>query len=462
MPPSRPFEPYRVLEIGTGAASWCARLLADLGADVIKVEPPEGDEMRSQAPLAAGVGISFLYYNANKRGTVLDLDEASDQALLREKLAGFDILIDGNAPGWLASHGLDPAGLRAQYPGLIIVSVTHFGETGPYRDWQGSSAVDMALSSQLLRCGLPDRAPVTAPYHVPYIVAGVAAASATAAAILERNHSGSGDWIDCSIVEACATGLDWSVAGAAAAGASGGQKRNGSGPLFRPFRTADGWLRIINLSARQTAAFTAWLGPNPEMQGTQWANPMFVGANRSTVEAIFARSFGARPKHELFVEAQERGVGAVPINSPNDALKDPHFNERGAFVPFPLPDGSSVLAVGGMARMDGALPRPPGPAPVLARELSEKVSVLVVANPVFGLDFAAVAEIHDRILAARNAGTAVLLVSEDLDELLELSDRMVVIFDGQIVHETVTAQADIAVIGPCMAGHAAAETAAIS
>jgi general nucleoside transport system ATP-binding protein len=92
---------------------------------------------------------------------------------------------------------------------------------------------------------------------------------------------------------------------------------------------------------------------------------------------------------------------------------------------------------------------------VLARELSSPVSVLVVANPVFGLDFAAVAEIHDRILTARNAGAAVLLVSEDLDELLELSDRLVVIFDGRIVHETVTSAADIAVIGPCMAGHAA-------
>jgi ABC-type uncharacterized transport system ATPase subunit len=91
---------------------------------------------------------------------------------------------------------------------------------------------------------------------------------------------------------------------------------------------------------------------------------------------------------------------------------------------------------------------------VLARELSEPVSVLIVANPVFGLDFAAVAEIHDRILAARNAGAAVLLVSEDLDELLELSDRIAVIFEGRIVHETPTAAADIAVIGPCMAGHA--------
>jgi len=91
---------------------------------------------------------------------------------------------------------------------------------------------------------------------------------------------------------------------------------------------------------------------------------------------------------------------------------------------------------------------------VLARELSGDVAVLIVANPVFGLDFAAVAEIHARILAARDGGAAVLLVSEDLDELLELSDRLVVMFDGRIVHETTPAQADISVIGRHMAGHA--------
>jgi ABC-type uncharacterized transport system ATPase subunit len=90
---------------------------------------------------------------------------------------------------------------------------------------------------------------------------------------------------------------------------------------------------------------------------------------------------------------------------------------------------------------------------VLARELSEEVSVLIAANPVFGLDFAAVAEIHDRILTARDRGAAVLLVSEDLDELLEISDRILVICDGRLVHETPAASADIAVIGPRMAGH---------
>ncbi|MBV9191329.1 MAG: ABC transporter ATP-binding protein [Betaproteobacteria bacterium] len=92
---------------------------------------------------------------------------------------------------------------------------------------------------------------------------------------------------------------------------------------------------------------------------------------------------------------------------------------------------------------------------VLARELSEQVAVLIVANPVFGLDFAAVAEIHDRLLGARNSGAAVLLVSEDLDELLELSDRLYVMFNGRLVHEAETARADVAVIGRSMAGHAA-------
>src|SRR5262249_27345222 len=90
---------------------------------------------------------------------------------------------------------------------------------------------------------------------------------------------------------------------------------------------------------------------------------------------------------------------------------------------------------------------------VLARELSAPVSVLVAANPVFGLDFSAVAEIHDRPVAAPARGAAVLLVSEDLDELLEIADRILVICDGRIVHETPTESADIAVIGPAMAGH---------
>jgi simple sugar transport system ATP-binding protein len=90
---------------------------------------------------------------------------------------------------------------------------------------------------------------------------------------------------------------------------------------------------------------------------------------------------------------------------------------------------------------------------VLARELSASVDVLIVANPVFGLDFAAVAEIHGRLRAARDAGTAVLLVSEDLDELLELSDRLLVMSEGQVVHEAPAAGADIAVIGQAMAGH---------
>jgi ABC-type uncharacterized transport system ATPase subunit len=96
---------------------------------------------------------------------------------------------------------------------------------------------------------------------------------------------------------------------------------------------------------------------------------------------------------------------------------------------------------------------------VLARELSEPVALLIAADPVFGLDFAAVAEIHNRIVAARDAGAAVLLISSDLDELLELADRVAVMFEGRIVHETPIADADIGVIGRAMAGHAEAKAA---
>src|SRR4051812_18834929 len=103
MTAAKPLAPYRVLEIGTGAGALCGRALADLGADVVKVEPPDGDPMRRQAPLAGDTGIGFLWYNANKRGVTLDLAQPAAQQRLRLALADFDVLLDGNAPGWLAA-----------------------------------------------------------------------------------------------------------------------------------------------------------------------------------------------------------------------------------------------------------------------------------------------------------------------------------------------------------------------
>ncbi len=364
---SHPLAPYRVLELGTGAAALCGRVLADLGAEVVKLEPLAGDPMRGEEPSADGVGISFLWYNANKRGAAADLGDASTTARVRDSLSSFDVLIDGNEPGWLAKHGLDPTSLRRDFPELIIASVSHFGQTGPYRDWQGSALVDYALAGALLRCGLPEFAPCAPPYRLPYAMGGITAASAIVAALWERGRSGMGDWLDCSVLEAIQAQADWSVPGYGTTGHMA--KRAGAGPLFRLYPADDGWVRVINLSIKQWSALKAWIGDCPEISGPEWDNPLFRGANLAVQEKVFARHFTGKTKVDLYGDGQRHGVGIVPIYSPAEVMEDAHFGIRGTFVPFTLPSGRKVRAPGGFVRMDGAAPISPSPAPALKPSL---------------------------------------------------------------------------------------------
>jgi crotonobetainyl-CoA:carnitine CoA-transferase CaiB-like acyl-CoA transferase len=363
MTQEQPLRPYRVLEIGSGAAALCGRALADLGAEVVKVEPPAGDPMRRQAPLAGDTGIAFLWYNAGKRGVTLDLEQPEEQQRLRRALADFDVLIDGAPPGWLAAHGLSPDELRRRYPHLVITSVTPFGQTGPYRDWQGSSLVAWALAGSLIRCGLPDAPPVGPPTQLSYVIAGLTAASAAVVALWERGRTGRGDWIDCSVLEAVQAQADWSAPIYSATGTTA--KRAGAGPLFRIYKTGDGWVRVINLSVKQWQAFRHWLGDPPEIAGPEWANPLYRGANRAVLDDLCERAFAGRSKVELFRDGQRAGVGIVPIYSPAEVMEDEHFVARGTFVDFPLPDGRTARAPGGFVRMASARPVPPRPAPAL-------------------------------------------------------------------------------------------------
>ena len=351
---SRPLSPYRVLELGTGAGALCARVLADLGADVVKVEPVAGDAMRGQGPAIDGTGISFSWFNANKRWATADLDDPATQRRLRAALTLFDVLIDGNGPGWLAAHGLDPDELRRELPELVIASVSHFGQTGPYRDWKGSALVDFALAGTLRRCGLPDQVPCAPPYLLPYVMGGVTAASAVVAALWERGRSGKGDWLDCSVLEAIQAQADWSAPGYSASGHM--TKRAGAGPLFRLYAADDGWVRVINLSVKQWNAVKAWLANPPEIAGPEWDMPLYRAANPAILDQVFARHFKGRTKVELSKDGQEHGVGIVPIYSPSEVMEDEHFRVRGTFVPFMLPGGRVVRGPGAFVRMADTTP----------------------------------------------------------------------------------------------------------
>lgn len=362
---SRPLEPYRALELGSQAAALCGRVLADLGVEVVKVEPPEGDPMRRQAPLADGTSLSFLWYNANKTGVTLDLEQTDAQQQVRAALAGFDILIDGNRPGWLAEHGLDPEELRRQYPHLIITSVTPFGQTGPYRDWQGTGLTAWAVGGSLIRCGLPDRPPTAPPYQLVYHIGGVTAASATGAALYDRSRTGEGDWLDCSLVEAVQAQADWSAPGYSISGGGGGMKRSGAGVLFQLYRADDGWVRVINMSQKQWQSLKHWLGDPPEFEPDEWGNPLYRGMHHGVQKEVLESRFKGRGKVELFLDGQSNGVGIVPVYSSAEVMEDGHFNERGTFVSFPLSSGKTTRAPGAYVRMAGERPTSPSPAPEL-------------------------------------------------------------------------------------------------
>ena len=359
----RPLDCYRVLEIGTGPASYCGRVLADLGAMVIHLEPAGGDPMKHKSPTAAGTGISYLWANAGKSVLEADLDDPDIQRRVAAALAGFDVLIDGNSPGWLSARGLDPEALRQAHPHLVVASVSHFGQSGPYRDWQGSALVDFALAGCLIRSGLPDQAPCAPPYLLPYAIAGVTAASAVTAALWNRSRTGRGDWLDCTVVEALQAQADWSVPGYSATGNQA--KRAGAGPLFRLFPTDDGWVRVINLSAKQWRAVKSWLGDPPEISSPEWDNPLYRAAHLDIQDQVFTSRFKGRLKRELFEDGQRHGVGIVPIYSPIEVMGDAHFAARGTFVSYSIPGGSTMRAPGTFVRMADAQPGPlKAPIPV--------------------------------------------------------------------------------------------------
>ena len=198
----------RVLDLCDGDADAVTRLLADLGADVLKVEPPGGSAGRSRRPMVAGSSIAFTLNNANKRGCVLDPHDDRDRERFVELAAGADIVVDSGNPGRAAAFGTPCAELSRRYPHLVAMSVTDFGAEGPRASWTGTDPVFYALSTALSRSGPTTGRPVLPPEGLASATAAVQAAWAALAAYYHRLRYGTGDYIDFSRFEAVVQSLD--------------------------------------------------------------------------------------------------------------------------------------------------------------------------------------------------------------------------------------------------------------
>jgi crotonobetainyl-CoA:carnitine CoA-transferase CaiB-like acyl-CoA transferase len=356
---NRLLEAVRVLDLGGAESDAVSRLFADLGADVLKIEPPDGSPARRALPSVAGTSIPFALGNANKRNAVLDADSAADRDRLIELAGAADIVVDGGHPSGAAAFGTTCAALAEQFGHLVALSVTDFGATGPYASWRATDPVLYAMSTALSRTGPTSGTPVLPPTGIASATAAVQAAWAALAAYFYRLRCGIGEYIDFSRFEGVVQALDppFGTEGQAAVGLkrSGelwrGRPRNQQ--LYPIFPCKDGYVRICLLSPRQWRGMHGWLG-EPE----QFADPKFDTiaaryASSRELNAAIADLVAAQTMADLVADGQRRGIPIAAVLTPADALSSPHFRAVGALADVELAPGAGVSIPVGPFVVDG-------------------------------------------------------------------------------------------------------------
>src|SRR5438067_6026250 len=336
-----PLEGVRVLDLSRLVAGNMLSLqLADLGAEVMKVEPPHGDPLRDW--LDEGQPLFWKTYARNKRSIVLNLRVAAGREALLRLAARADVLIENFRPGTLEQMGLGPDVLSARNGDLILVRISGFGQTGPYAQLPGFGTLVEAMSGLAARTGFPDREPVLPPLALADMIAGLYGANAVATALFARQRGRArGQIIDLSLLEAI-----FSVLGPEAAifRASGKVKpRTGSGSSTTAprnvYRCADGKYGAMSASIQSMArrVFEV-IGRADMIADERFRTNTDRVRNRALVDAAVGGWFAQRSREAALAEMRAGGVTVGPVYNIDDAVDDAHFREREILVEVEDPD----------------------------------------------------------------------------------------------------------------------------
>jgi len=335
-----PLAHLRVVDLADLRGALAGRLLADLGADVVKVEPPGGDPGRLRPPFAGGVpgkdrSLPFLYRNANKRGVTLDLHEADGWRRFLGLCENADVLIENLGPDAARRHGLAPAEIRERHPHLVHVAIADFGLSGPRCGWRLEALPAFAASGALQASGFPDRPPCWLPGHVAHDCAAAFAAVGALAAILDRTRDGSGQTVEVSVQEAALNGLNpWSIPLADYARVypmvNSSPRRNADG-AYHVLRAADGYVRVLPGTPRHWQAFLTLLR-NPEaLAGPEWEVALFRLVNGDVIRLLAADALADRKRADVLAEGRALGLPIAPVNRLDEFVAEAQTRERGYF-----------------------------------------------------------------------------------------------------------------------------------
>jgi crotonobetainyl-CoA:carnitine CoA-transferase CaiB-like acyl-CoA transferase len=347
---------YRILDLTDHKGSYCTKLLADLGADVIKVEGTEGDPTRRFPPFVddephVEKSLYFHYRNANKRGITLNLETSDGKTIFKKLVKTADVLVESYPPGYMKKLALGYPLLKEINPGLVMASITEFGQTGPYKNRKGSDIVHFANSGGMIISGFPDKAPCNAPGPAAYDSSSTIAAISILVALYSRGSTGQGQYIDNSVQESAMIGLyPWIVPvysyGITDDGAPEPVTRNG-GAIYPVLSCKDGYVRVIGIfTPRQWETLVKILG-NPEvLLLPEWQDWIYRAVNADALRALLQEFTQDYTMTELVEMGHKEGVPICPVATVADFINSPHTRAREFFVEVNHPETGKALYPG--------------------------------------------------------------------------------------------------------------------
>ncbi len=375
----RALDDIRVLDLSGSLGLYCTKLLADLGADVIRIEPPGGDQTRHIGPFYHDEpnpekSLYFYHYNTNKRSITLDIRTSDGQEILKKLIPAADIVVETFAPGYLDSIGLGYPILEQLNPKIILVSITGFGQTGPYKEFEASDIVGLATGGLLYTMGFPEDPPTSLGASQGYHMASANAAIGTLMALYNRDFTGEGQWVDVAMQGAV---LRMTERAPLIYWLTGAYRQRSGLEYYRGMRDIfpckDGRIVCSALGGSGADVMLDWMASegmaadlrdgkydvvlaimttgSPYGKGSQQRVRIDVGTAKLQdfpeevrhIEEVWEAFLMTHTKEELFTGAQNRGVKLMPLNDAKDIVEDIGLKERSYFVDVEHPELGETL-----------------------------------------------------------------------------------------------------------------------
>ena len=367
---------YRVLDLASSMGSFCGKVLRDLGMEVIKIEPPGGDAGRLEPPFAKGHAhregsLRFGYLNAGKKSVTLDITSESGRKIFLDLVAKSDIVLETFAPGELAQRRLGYGELLERQNKLIMVSLSGFGQDGPYAHYKAPDIVGNAMGALLYISGDPKLTPCNPPETQAYYYTSLMACYGTMLALWQRELRGIGAWIDASMQASMAlhehVAFNYAAEKRVMKRAGSQHQHNAPANLFQ---CQNGWIALFVTQTHWPLLLKVWDNHDPALDDPKWVNSNLRRQNAEYINAQVTSFTMRYLKEDLAELMQKHGIPGLPVNSPSDFMKDPHIQARGYFSKVTHPVLGTFDAPGSFYTVDGKRAGP-APAPLLGQHNDE-------------------------------------------------------------------------------------------